>query len=213
MSLGSLRSVCLHGAAVLAFASFASAQTWEVAPTFSFERMSRQGLGTLSVTNAKKDDIKFKDGYSVGGRITWNHWNYYGMEVGYALNKPQINGLITPDSGTAVRRDQRVTVHQGSFSMIGYMMPKLERWRPYLIGGGQLFVYKKPNWPEYQDAGTRNYGGHFGAGMKLKIVNHANMRLEVRDWIGGKPYKFDLKSDSGTRLHQLEASVGFGITF
>lgn len=213
MSLGSLRVVCLHAGAWLLFAATGFAQNWEVSPVFSFERLSRKGLGTLSSNNPQNTDIKFHDGYGVGARIGWNPWNYYGMEIGYTMDRPKITGKFTPDTGAPVTREQKVQVHQGTFTMLAYMMPKLERWRPYLLGGGQMFVYKKPKWPEYQDAGTRNFGGHFGVGIKLKIVNHVNMRFEVRDYIGGKPYKFDLKDDTSGRLHQLEGTVGFGITF
>lgn len=205
--------MCLHAGALLVFAATGFGQDWEIAPTFSFERMSRKGLGTVSARNGTESDIKFTDGYGAGLRITKNHWNYYGMELGYTLNRPRLNGFITPEEGDPIRRQERVIVHQAYFSMIGYMMPKLERWRPYLIGGGQGFLYKKPKWPEYDDKSTKNFGGHVGIGVKLKLMNHANLRLEVRDWIGGKPYKFVLGEDTGSRLHQLEASLGFGITF
>ncbi|MBI3209471.1 MAG: hypothetical protein HYZ37_11305 [Candidatus Solibacter usitatus] len=193
--------------------TLASAQTWEFTPTAGYQRMSRRGLGSLSATNGKPTDIKFQDGYGYGLRLTMNSRGYYGHELGYFLNRPVMNALITPETGPAVKRTDRVNVQMAYYSFLAYMMPKNERWRPYLAGGGQMFQYGAPKFKEYTDGATRNYGGHFGAGIKLKLVEHLLLRMDFRDYVGGKPYTFDLKTDSGTRLHQFEGTLGVGFTF
>jgi hypothetical protein len=111
--------------------------------------------------------------------------------------------------------EDRVAVHMAAYNFLIYFMPRGERWRPFVTGGIQAYDYQSPNIANWPPGKTKQYGGNWGGGLKLALFPHALVRLDFRDYIGGKPYDltFEDPNQSGGIVHQLEGTVGFGITF
>ena len=115
---------------------------------------------------------------------------------------------------TSVLED-RVVIRQAYYNFLMYFMPKGERWRPFMTGGIHVTEYGAPGFEDWPTGKSRNWGFNYGGGIKLRLFPHALVRLDVRDYIGGKPY--DLESEDmmkfGGRLRMFEASAGIVITF
>jgi hypothetical protein len=202
--------------------SILRAQTYEVAPTFAFQKMGSVLLGSTSGTDAKDDDSRFKNGAGAGLRLTWNTRGYYGMELAYSYNRLLFETKVRPEGASEIVRSDRIKMQQLSYNFLCYFMPAGERWRPFVTGGLQAYRYGAPRIPEWPGGGSTNIGGNYGGGIKLKLMSHVLVRLDVRQFIGGKPYKqltfvqpssVSQSSSSGGALHQLEGSVGIGFTF
>ncbi len=200
----------------LAACGAASAQTYEIAPLASFMRMGRAPLGSMSLQDQKDTDSRIKNGVGYGVRLTWNQWNYYGHELGYIQSKNTFQTTLRDDANPdGVVYSDKVKVQHAFYNFIMYLMPKGERWRPFIAAGFQLHQYGRPNIPDSTVVKTRNYGGNYGAGLKLKLSKNALVRLDLRDYIGGKPYDLDFAdaTKSGGLLHIVEGSFGIAVTF
>lgn len=204
----------------VAVSAAASAQTFEFSVLGGYPRISGRPLGSVSPEDQQDNDTKLKGKYSYGGVFTFNTRGYYGHEIGYLFNRAEMTSIVrsTPEGATeqqVVTRKKQIPVHMGFYNFLIYFMPNGERWRPYITGGLQLYQYGNPHFPDWEEGGSRNYGANWGGGLKLKLASHALMRFDVRDYIGGKPWKLSFvdPADEGGRIHQIEATVGFGITF
>lgn len=202
---------------VLAVTASASAQRWEVSPFYSYLRPFQSGgLGSLQET-AKDSHTRLRQGKGFGVRGTWNTKGYYGFELGAAQLKPVFETLVRPTGATAdVVRSAKINLRQVFFDGIAYMMPPGERFRPFLTAGAHMQDFGRPAIAEFTDSsGTRNFGVHYGGGIKIMLFKHALIRADFRHYMTGKPY--DLKREdsknSGGRLHSIEGTVGFGIVF
>jgi hypothetical protein len=193
------------------------AQKYEFAPTFGYMRPNRSLLGSLpDNTDQKDDDTRLKIGPAFGGRVTWNTKGYYGFEGMFLRNRPVISARISRSGATAVRREDRINVDYIAFNPICYFMPAGERWRPFITAGLQTQKYGEPNILEWTEGSMRTYGGNFGGGIKVMLMKNALFRLDVRDYLGGKPYDLKYQDDrrfGGGILHTIEATVGISIAF
>lgn len=205
-------AVCL---CLLAIPGVAFSQKIEIAPFAGYFRPNKAGLGSLQET-AKDNHTTLRSGQGFGVRGTWNTAGYYGFELGATQFKPVFSTVVRPAGASAdVRRDTKINERMAFFNALAYMMPLGERFRPFITVGAMLQQFGRPNVAEFDGRSSRNYGVNYGGGLKVKLFDHALIRLDVREYMGGRPYdlKRENERDSGGRLRQLEASVGIGITF
>jgi hypothetical protein len=179
--------------------------------------MSKVPLGSSSPVSPEDSDTTFRNGYSNGLRLTWNPHRYYGYELGYLQTRATLQTKIQAARDVPKETLNRtVKLHQAFFDFLVYWMPKNERFRPYVALGAH--AQKSPNprdiadWSGYS---TRNYGFHYGLGLKIRLFKHAQVRLDARDYWTGKPYDLSVEdiTQAGGSLRQQEASVGIGLTF
>jgi len=192
------------------------AQTFEISVLGGLSRMGRAPLGSIAEQNPKEDDTKLKSGFGYGVRVTLNTPGYYGHELGYIYNRATLRARIQAEGAKeAIWKEDKIAVRQAFYNFLMYFMPKGERFRPFMTGGLQMHQYGAPGFTEWSAGSTRNYGANYGGGIKIKLFNRALIRLDIRDYIGGKPYDLKLEDEkpSGGLYRQQEASFGVAITF
>lgn len=209
-----LLSVALFACVI--FAS-AKAQTFEISVLAGLPRVSDAPLGSISEQDAKDDDTRLKGKNGYGVRLTWNTPGYYGHEIGYLYSFATLQTIVRTGEKPVIVTpvEDRVRLRQVSYNFLIYFMPKGERFRPFMTGGLEMLQYGAPGIPEWPTGSSRNYGANYGGGLKIKLFEHALIRLDVRDHLGGKPYDltFEDPTRSGGILRQFEASAGLSVTF
>jgi hypothetical protein len=199
-----------------------SAQKYEVSVGANLLRLDGKSLGSVATSGGVDNDTYFKK-VSVEGaslRLTWNSKGYYGHEIGYSYNRSMLNVVTRTvdddDVETVTHNQRKVKVSQLTYNFLMYMMPAGERVRPYITVGATVQDYGAPSLDEWTHGSSRNYGGNFGGGIKVRLFPHTQMRLDLRQHFVGSPYdlKFaDTQKLSGGMMKNSSASVGFGITF
>ncbi len=210
----------LFYAAVLgSLAAGASAQTVELGVMGGYPRWGRAPLGSVSLELAQDGDTQLKGQYAYGVSLSVNTKGYYGFEAGYLRDFTQITTVTRQTAGTTVftsNWEDHRPIHIVYLNALCYFMPKGERWRPFVTGGVQAYNYTRPQIPQFAGVESiRHYGANFGGGIKLKLFSHALVRWDLRDYIGGKPWKlaFANSSKSGGRIHLIEGTMGLALTF
>ena len=200
----------------MALPGAAVAQTFEFSGFGAYQHLKGTALGSLAERDPKDDDSKLTSGIGYGARLTWNTPGYYGHELGYSRTNATFRTRIRPaDTTTETIRESDVIAQEIFYNFMMYFMPAGERWRPFATVGAQAYQWSRPRIPEWTGAGSRNYGANFGGGVKLKISEHALIRLDVRDYISGAPYRSGMTTAPANRkrLSHAEGSIGIGIAF
>jgi hypothetical protein len=203
----------------LLISGVAGAQTWEVGAGGAYTRIGKKNLGSIADQNVQDDDTKLKAKYGYGARFTINTPGYYGHEIGYFLNYADLTTKTRPDAKApdfVLLRQDRIRIQELSYNFLLYMMPKGERWRPFITGGAQMHRYGEPRIAEWTYGNSRNFGANYGGGIKIRLFPHALIRADFRHFFGGTPYGLKFKDEtklSGGILQQLEGSVGLSIGF
>jgi len=160
---------------------------------------------------------KMKDGFRLGFRLTLNSWRFMGHEFGYAYSR---TGIQTPaqfiDSRTGASvpaatpgavmipaASTSLPSHQGFYDFLVYAAPEGFRVRPFAAGGVQFTAFSQPG--AYYGNRETKYGINYGGGLKVKLKENWGIRLDVRQYNMGKPFK--LANASG-RLLMWEFSGG-----
>ncbi len=205
----------LLAVALLGCACGAQAQKWELNFTRAGTRISDAPLGTLNDKNKRDDDTRLIGHYGYGVRLTYNQRGYYGHEIGYLRTRATFQSKLRPDAKTVNLVEDRVWVQEGFYTFLMYCMPRGERWRPYIAVGAQAHQYGAPRLEQFDRGPTRNYGVHYGLGLKLHLIKHSVIRLDFRDQFGGKPYDLDFEDPmrAGGILRSMEFSAAIGFTF
>ena len=194
----------------------AGGQTLEISPVAGWTRISKTPLGYASTAEGYDDDTTFRNGYSYGLRITLNTPGYYGHELTYLQTDAKVRTVLqeTEDDPRETKIG-RVLNHQLSYNFLAYMMPKNERFRPFLTAGLEGRRSGNPHIDGWPSRPTYNYGFNYGGGIKIRLFSHALVRLDLRDNFSGKPYRLQFVDvlSSGGLVRQQQASVGIGITF
>ncbi len=213
-----MRKTLLYAAIFCLAASFAAqAQTVEIGIQGGYPRWGKAPLGSISPELVEDHDTQFKGDYGIGASLTVNTKGYYGFELGYLRNYSRITTVSRTTQNTTVfatNFEDRRAIHIAYANFLCYFMPKGERWRPYVTGGGQGYDYPRPPMLG-PGGGVRHYGANFGAGLKLKLFKHALLRWDVRDYLGGKPWglTFANAKNAGGGIHLIEGTMGFALTF
>ena len=177
------------------------AQVGEAALSFGWTLMKDNVLGTAA--NLSGTQYKVEDGFRVTARFTLNTRRFIGHEFGYGYSHTRLGAVGF--SGT-----DSLATHQGFYDFLLYGTPEGTKVRPFICGGAQFTTFVPPGASAVYGGGTTKYGGNYGAGIKAQISSMFLVRVDVRDYVMGKP--FSLVNQSGT-LHEIEASAGFGIHF
>jgi hypothetical protein len=184
-----------------ASAGVSHAQVGEVALSFGESLMKDNVLGMAPDLTGTV--YKAGNGFRVTGRFTLNTKRYIGHEFGYGYSRTTLGAVGVPGSVS-------MPTHQGFYDFLLYGTPEGTKIRPFLTGGAQFTTFVPPGASATYGTGTTKYGGNFGAGVKVKITSMFLIRLDVRDYVTGKP--FTLINQSGA-LHEIEASAGLGLYF
>lgn len=206
----------------LLFCATVSAQKYEVSAGVNLIRLDGKPLGTVATSGGEDADTYFEKMSVEGGQIklTMNSKGYYGHEIGYSYNRSKLNittRYTDDDDNEFVTRHQRkVAVGQFTYNFLMYMMPAGERVRPFVTVGATVQDYGAPSLDEWTHGKSRNYGGNFGGGVKIRLFPHTLFRVDLRQHYVGTPYDLNYKDPqklSGGIMSNSSASVGFGITF
>ena len=200
----------------LAFLGSAWAQTFEVSVVRGWARISKAPLGSNNTDTPIDNETQFRNGSSTGIRLTLNMGGYYGHELSFLHTRAGIRTSILQADGTTMTPvDSHVNIEQAFYNFLIYMMPKRERWRPYITGGVQAFKYGNPRIDGWNGVAGKNYGFNYGAGIKLKVYKNLLVRLDARDYVSGRPYKlaFSALSLESKLIRQQEASFGLDFGF
>ena len=200
---------------VPAFSSAVLAQKYEISPVFGWFRPSAGVLGSLDETNPKNDDTRMKPDTGYGVRLTLNTPGYYGFELAYLRSRARLQAKVRHETGGEILREDRIQNWTGSLNFLAYMMPARERFRPFMTAGFQVLDYGRPDIPEWTRRNARTFGFNYGGGIKIQFAPHLQLRLDARDFIGGKPYDltFEEFGKLGGRFRHFEGTAGIGITF
>jgi len=191
------------------------AQTYEVSIQAVVPRF-RGELGSLVTGDERDNDTRLIGRNGFGARLTVNTRGYYGHEFSYFDMRAIFSTQVIPQGATVrVLKEDKVKVRLGAYNFLLYMMPRGERWRPYLTGGLQAHEYGAPNITEFTTGRSRNYGANYGAGIKVRLFPNVLLRADFRHYFGGRPY--DLTFEDQTRFggiyKSLEGSAGIVIGF
>jgi opacity protein-like surface antigen len=149
---------------------------------------------------------KMKEGTRIGFRMTLNSWRFMGHEFGYAYSRTAVAAPSVGTGATAVPAQTISTPsHQGFYDFLVYAAPEGFVVRPFAAGGVQFTAFSQPG--DYGNRETK-YGINYGGGLKVKVKPNWGVRLDVRQYNMGKPFK--LPNNTG-RLLMWE--FGGGISF
>ena len=187
---------------VLASAGAVCAKNFEIAFSAGQSLLQNSNLGSASV-GGPSDDFKLTDGFRFGFRMTVNNLNKFGHEFGYGYSRTQLQ------SGGSSASQQGMAIHNGFYDFLLYGTKEGARIRPFAAGGGQFSNFVPPGSSAAQGGGSTKVGVNYGGGVKFKVASSWLLRLDVRQYITGKP--FGLYNASGV-LRQTEISAGVGFT-
>jgi hypothetical protein len=92
-------------------------------------------------------EVKLKDGFRFGFRITLNNWRFLGHEFGYGYNRSQ---LTLPDG------DRGMAIHQGFYNLLAYALPEGSKIRPFVTGGAHFSNFVPPGRSATSGGGDNN---------------------------------------------------------
>jgi hypothetical protein len=194
------------------------AQVWEIGVSGGYPRLTHAILGSMSPEQPADHDTTVKGRYSEGASVTRNVKGYYGFELGYTQSRATATTILRNTVNSALvttTAEAPFKIHMLNFNFLAYWMPRGSRWRPYFTGGSQGYQYSLPHIPNWPFGEIRKWGFNYGAGIKLIPLKHTMVRIDLRDYIGGKPWALTISSagKTGGVAHQIEGTVGFSITF
>lgn len=209
--------------AMCALAPALFGQNRELGFQVGYPRYSKALLGSPIASQPKDDDTRIRGQRAYGVRFTFNTPGYYGHEFGYMLQSAQLQTNVLDANSVRVGREDRIAIHQAFYNFLMYFMPSGEKWRPFITGGLQAQQFGAPSIAEWDAGRSRKYGVNYGGGIKLLPHKNVIFRLDVRDYVNGKPYRLHFEQPKGTGLglrdrsggflRQLELSAGFSIGF
>ena len=200
------------------FAGNASAQSREMWFSTGWSHISSGDIGTDQLTGGAAHDLELKGGYMLAVRFALNEGNHTGHEIQYLNNRTKVQyNYQNASLGGAI--------NQGGYNFIGYLNGKESEVRFFGTIGAHLTNFARPsasalgcisanctvaNQPP-ATGGNSKFGFNYGAGAKVKIKSKFGFRLDVRQYVNGKP--FDLPLATKGVLRQTEISAGVGVSF
>lgn len=191
---------------LLAAAAAAMAQVGEISISAGRAASRNNVLGTSADAAGKAVEFKSETDFRLGFRFTFNSYQFFGHEIGYAYNRGKFKQASTPPAEVGM------PVHQGMYNFLAYATPEGSPVRPFVTGGVHFSTFYPPGTGVFSGNGVTKFGYNYGGGLKFRISPMLMMRLDVRDYATGKPFG-DFFPDQKGLLHQLEVSAGLGIGF
>jgi hypothetical protein len=185
-----------------ACATFARAQVGEFSLSGGVSRFGNANLGTSVDQSGNTVNNTLNNGFRLTFRFTLNTYRFAGHEFGYSYNR----------SGVKLGAGQSVSmaVQQGFYDFLLYATPEGSRIRPFVAGGVEFSSFFPPGTSVYYGNQETKYGVNYGGGIKMRVTSIIGLRLDLREYNTGKPFKF---TNEHGRLNQLEASVGAAFLF
>jgi hypothetical protein len=181
------------------------AQLFEVGGFGGVSRLNGRNVGTLGVGDPSPTEnpgVSLADGWNFGFRMTINSDGFYGHEFGYAYNRTQLR------FETAPVQEQGMAIHQGFYHFLLYGTREGSRVRPFVSGGGHFSNFVPPGASAQWGGGDNKFGVNYGGGVKVRLNPMWGIRLDVREFLTGKP--FDLPNASGN-IRQLQITAGLSL--
>ncbi len=196
----------MHVPLLLAWAGGAAAQVGEISISAGRAASRNNVLGTERDLSGQTLEYKTETDFRLGFRFTFNSYRFFGHEIGYAYNHGKFKLSSTPPAEVGM------PVHQGMYNFLGYATPEGSSMRPFLTGGVHFSTFYPPGTGVFSGNGVTKFGFNYGAGLKFRLSEMLIMRLDLRDYVTGKPFG-DAFPDQKGMLHQLEVSAGLGFAF
>jgi len=193
----------------LGSAAAAFAQLGEISLSFGTSRLRNNDLGSLTSSTTTGAPVTIRTAaetnFRFAIRLTVNSWRFLGHEFGYAYNRGKLAFATTP------KQEVGMPVHQGFYDFLAYATPEGSKVRPFAAGGGHFSTFYPPGASVFQGNGVTKFGLNYGGGLKLRVSEIFLVRLDLRDYLQGKP-DLGLRDLKGM-LHQLEGSAGLAFVF
>jgi opacity protein-like surface antigen len=161
------------------------------------------GSDTISSNATAASKIRLTDGFQFGFRFGFNPYRFLGAEFGYAYNRTQLHLDGPPVS------EQGMAIHQGFGDALFHFTKEGSRIRPFVAGGIQFSNFVPPGASVASGGGDTKFGVNYGGGVKVKLTENWQIRLDIRQFESGKPFK--LANQTGLLL-QNEISAGVAFT-
>jgi len=191
------------GAAVLLAmlaAAAAYGQSAEASLSLGASTFTDKNLGELGAAGTARETLRLENGLRVSARFSLNSRRFLGHEFGYGYDRTKLVFSVQGKTGMAV--------HQGFYDLVLHALPVGSLLRPFVCGGAGFSSFFPPGTSAFSGNGITKFGYNYGAGVKLKTGPVWGIRVDVRDYVTGKP--FDLPNVRG-RLHNIELSAGVAI--
>jgi opacity protein-like surface antigen len=172
-----------------------------VAPAQVFEGSLSVGAHKLSNKDLAAG-YALDDGWKFALRLTLNSWTFFGQEFGYGYNRSKL--LLNDQSQGGM------AIHQGFYNLLAYATPEGTRFRPFATGGVHFSNFVPPGASATQGQGSNKFGVNYGGGLKVRLSEKWLVRMDVRQFMNGKPFGGDQGLPVSGQLRQTEYSVGFG---
>lgn len=174
--------------------------------------LANRNIGS-SFSDGKTSDVQLGNGFRIGFRFDLNSVGHIGHEIQYAYNRTNFvdnTGTILPDVGSA-----GTAIHQGGYNLLYYLRATKEnsKVRPFATAGFQFSDFVLPASAGPQQGSSVRPGGNLGAGVKVRISPLFAFRLDLREYVTGKPNWNGLLVNQTGPLYQTEISAGFGVYF
>lgn len=170
----------------------ANAQVAEFGVSGGVNKISNSDLGP---------NYSLDDGWKLIFRLTLNSWNHFGQEFGYGYNRTKLLLDDVNQGGMAI--------HQGYYNLLAYATPEGSRIRPFATGGVHFSNYVPPGASATYGQGSTKFGVNYGGGIKVRVTEKYQVRVDLRQFMNGKPFGGNNGLPVSGTLRQTEVSVGF----
>jgi opacity protein-like surface antigen len=174
----------------------------EIGLTVGWGNFTKNTIGSSQEFADQPSDYTVDNGIRIGSRMDLNTGNFIGHEFSYAWQHSNLK-IAGQSYGS-------MSIHNIYYNFLLHATPEGSAIRPFITGGAGVSVFNPPGVSSFSGYGDNKFGYNYGAGLKFKVTESYGFRLDVRDYVTGKP--FDLPDNSG-RLHNLEFSAGFSLLF
>jgi hypothetical protein len=188
---------------VLAFSGMAWGQAGELWFSFGESIISNSGLGTNQAFGGGPNDFKLDNGYRFGFRFGFNQGDHFGHEIQYAFNHAQLD-----IGGTQTG----MHFHQGGYNFLYYLTSDKSKIRPFGTVGLHYDDFVPPG-GAINNGSQNKFGANFGGGIKVHVKGMWAVRLDLREYVSGKPDFGGALAGASGALWQTEISAGVGIGF
>ena len=168
-------------------------------------------IGTTA-PNGVPGDVKRGDGFRINFRYAFNSSGHFGHELQYAYNRTTLTdntGDILGAPGSA-----GTAIHQFGYNLLYYIHETKEDMnvRPFVTEGFHLSDFVLPGSGVEQGSSVKP-GGNLGGGVKVRLSPLFGFRIDVREYLTGKPGWGGLLMNRSGLLYQTEISAALGVLF
>ena len=171
--------------------------------------------------NGQTVDAGLSNGVAASAFIGQNMYRFVGGEIRYTYERNDYklsgNGANVGFSGDA---------HAIHYDLLIHFTPRTSRVRPFVLGGAGVKYYRGTGAEAVSQPLSRfalltrendmKPVVTFGAGLKIAVTNHINLRAEFRDYLTPFPQKIvtpNVNTSGTSLLHNYVPNVGLSYSF